>query len=50
MTNKKRITVSGNRPRANLGALLPSIISAVGSVASTVASTAIQYEEVYHRL
>lgn len=42
MTNKKRITVSGNRPRANLGALLPSIISAVGSVASTVASTAIQ--------
>lgn len=42
MTNKKRITVSGNRPRANLGALLPSIISAAGSVASTVASTAIQ--------
>lgn len=44
MTNKKRITVSGNRPRANLGALLPSIISAAGSVASTVASTAIQNE------
>lgn len=42
MTNKKRITVSGNRHRANLGALLPSIISAAGSVASTVASTAIQ--------
>lgn len=42
MTNKKRITVSGNRPRANLGAILPSIISAAGSVASTVASTAIQ--------
>lgn len=42
MTNKKRITVSGNRPQANLGALLPSIISAAGSVASTVASTAIQ--------
>lgn len=42
MTNKKRITVSGNRPRANLGALLPSIVSAAGSVASTVASTAIQ--------
>lgn len=42
MTNKKRITVSGNRPRANLGALLPSIISAAGSIASTVASTAIQ--------
>lgn len=42
MTNKKRITVSGNRPRANLGALLPSIISAASSVASTVASTAIQ--------
>lgn len=42
MTNKKRIIVSGNRPRANLGALLPSIISAAGSVASTVASTAIQ--------
>ena len=42
MTNKKRITVSSNRPRANLGALLPSIISAAGSVASTVASTVIQ--------
>lgn len=42
MTNKKRITITGNRPRANLGALLPSIISAAGSVASTVASTAIQ--------
>lgn len=42
MTNKKRITITGNRPQANLGALLPSIISAAGSVASTVASTAIQ--------
>ena len=44
MTNKKRITITGNRPQANLGALLPSIISAAGSVASTVASTAIQNE------
>lgn len=42
MINKKRITITGNRPQANLGALLPSIISAAGSVASTVASTAIQ--------
>ena len=42
MSNKKRITISGNRPQANLGALLPSIISAAGSIASTVASTAIQ--------
>lgn len=42
MSNKKRITISGNRPQANLGALLPSIISAAGTIASTVASTAIQ--------
>lgn len=42
MTNKKRITIAGNRHQANLGALLPSIISAAGSIASTVASTAIQ--------
>ena len=42
--NKKRITITGSRPQANLGALLPSIISAAGSVASTVASTAIQNE------
>lgn len=41
MTNK-RISINNNRRKANLGALLPSIISAVGSVASTVASTAIQ--------
>lgn len=42
MSNKKRITISGNRHQANLGALLPSIISAAGTIASTVASTAIQ--------